>query len=81
MAFISIEQVGLVEDQNHWDAIGFCRCQETVDEGRGGLGVVDSDQQEGLVDVGGEDVALFGEVLGATDDVILTVFDFRNKIF
>ena len=76
---VGVKAVGLVEDQDHRDAIGLSGGQETVDEGRRGLGVVDGDQQEGLVDVGGDNVALFGEVLGATHYIILSVFDFRNE--
>ena len=72
---VGVKAVGLVEDQHHRDAIGLGGGQETVDEGRGGLGIVDRDHQEGLIDVGGDNVALFGEVLGATDDVVATVFD------
>ena len=56
VAFVSIEQVGLVEDQHHRHTIGFCGGQETVDEGGGGLGIDDRDYQEGLIDVGGQDV-------------------------
>ena len=77
--FVGIEAVGLVEDQDHRDAIGLSGGQETVDEGCGGLGVVDGDQQECLIDVGGNNMTLFGEVLGATDNIVLSVFDFRNE--
>ena len=73
---VGVKAVGLVEDQDHRDAIGLSGGQETVDEGRGGLGVVDRDHQEGLVDVGGNNVALFGEVLGLADDVVASIFDF-----
>ena len=77
--FVGIKTVGLVEDQHHRNAVGLGGGQEAVDEGCGGLGVVDSDHQESLIDVGGDDVALFGEVLGATHYIILSVFDFRNE--
>ena len=72
---VGVKAVGLVEDQDHRDAIGLSGGQETVDEGRGGLGIVDRDHQEGLVDVCGNNVALFGEVLRLADDVVATVFD------
>ena len=76
---VGVKAVGLVEDQDHRDAIGLSGGQEAVDEGCGGLGVVDRDHQEGLVDVGGDDVALFGEVLRTTDNIVLSVFNFRNE--
>ena len=54
--------------------IGFGGSQETVDEGGGGLGIDDCDYQEGLIDVGGQDVALLGEVDALADDVVTAGF-------
>ena len=75
-----VEEVSLVEDQHHRHPIGFGGSQETVDEGGGGLGIDDRDYQEGLIDVGGQDVALFGEVDALADDVVTAGFDIGDKI-
>ena len=69
------EEVELVEGQDHGHAIGLRAGQETVDEGGACLRVVDRDDKQGLIDVGGEDVALFAEVGGSADDVVAPVAD------
>ena len=69
------EEVELVEGQDHGHAIGLRASQETVDEGGACLRVVDRDDKQGLIDVGGEDVALFAEVGGSADDVVAPVAD------
>ena len=56
--FIIGKQVALVEYQCHWNAIGLCTGEETVDEGGGCLGIVHGDNKERLVDVGCDDMAL-----------------------
>ena len=79
MQHLLIKEVGLVEDEHHRHTIGLCGGQETVDEGGGGLGIDDRDYQEGLIDVGGQDVALFGEVDALADDIITTGFNLGDK--
>ena len=69
------EEVEFVEGQDHGHAIGLRAGQETVDEGGACLRVVDRDDKQGLIDVGGEDVALFAEVGGSADDVVAPVAD------
>lgn len=69
------EEVELVEGQDHGHAIGLRAGQETVDKGGACLRVVDRDDKQGLIDVGGEDVALFAEVGGSADDVVAPVAD------
>ena len=56
-ALIVVEQVVLVEHQHHRYAVGLGRGEEAVDEGGGSLGIVDRDQEEGLVYIGGDDMA------------------------
>ena len=74
-AFVVGQIVHFVEHQHDGDAIGFGRSQEAVDESGAGLGARQGGHQEGLVDVGGEDVALFGEVGSFADDVVAAWVD------
>ena len=69
------EQVGLVEDQYHRHAVSLSRSEETVDEGGGGLRMAHGDDKEHLVDIGGNDVALLGEVLRLAHNVVAPVLD------
>ena len=57
------EQVGLVKHQYHRYAVGLSRGEKAVDKRRGGLGMSHGDDQHRLVEVGSDDVALFGQVL------------------
>ena len=76
---VGIEQVGLVEDEDDGHAIGLGRSEEAVDEGGGGLRIVDGDNQQRLIDIGGDDVALLGEIDALADDVVATVLDVSNE--
>ena len=71
------EYVHLIKYKYHGYAIGLGGCQETVDERGGGLRTADGDDEQCLIDVGSEDVALLGEVDALADDVVAAVFDFR----
>ena len=81
MGLVGIEQIGLIEDQNDGHAIGFCRGQETVDEGGGGLGTAHGDDEQCLVDIGSDDVALLGEIDALADDVVTAVVDVDDPTF
>ena len=81
MSFIVSEQVGLIKYKNDGYAIGFGRCQETVDERGAGLWLADGDDQQGLVDVSRQDVALFREVDALADDVVATIGNLGNPPF
>ena len=80
-ALVGIEQVGLVEDEDHRHPISLSRCQKAIDEGSGGLRVVDSDHQKRLIDIRRQDMTLFGEVLRLADDVVTAVFDLGDETF
>ena len=70
---VGTEQVGFVEHQHHGDAVGLGGGQKAVDEGGGGFGIVDGDDEKRLVNVGGQNVALLGEVRRLSDDVVAAV--------
>ena len=77
--FLRGEKVGLVEDEDYRDAIGLSRSQEPVDKGSRGLGVIDSDHQESLIDISRNDMTLFGKVDTLADDIVPTVLNVSNK--
>ena len=70
--------VSLVEHQDDGHAISLGRGQEAVDERGGGLGAADGDDEQRLIDVGSQDMALLREVDGLADDVVATVVDADN---
>ena len=72
-------QVGLVEDQYYRNPVSLSRCQVAVDESGGGYRIRDSGDQEGLIDIGCDDMGLLGEILGSPDDVIFPFMDFINQ--
>ena len=76
MQLVVGEQVGLIEYKYYGHAIGLGRRQETVDEGGGGLRAADGDDEQCLIDIGSEDMALLGKVDALADDVVATVLDF-----
>ena len=76
---VFIVEVGLVEEQDGGDAVGFGRGQEAVDEGGRSLRIVDGDDEHALVEVGGDDVRLLREVGRAADDVVLAVLYLGDK--
>ena len=77
--FLGREEVCLVKNQDDWDTIGLSRSEEPVDKGRRGLGVVDCDYEEGLIDIGCNDMTLFGEVDAFADDIVPTVLYVSNE--
>lgn len=78
---VLVEQVGFIKNKGYGHAVGFCRCQEAVDEGEGGLWMVDGDDKECLIDIGGDDMTLFGEIGRLADDVVAAIFNFSNPTY
>ena len=76
---VGLPIVCFVESEDDGHTIGFSGGQEAVDECGGGFGARDSHHQQCLVDIGGEDVALFGEVGGFADDVVAALVNFCDK--
>lgn len=52
---------------------------KAVDECSGGFRIIHCYHQHALVEVGGKDMRLFGQVGRTSDDVILPVFDFIDE--
>ena len=80
MPLVVRQQVGLVENQNDGYAIGFGRGQKTVDECRGRLGLADGDDEQCLVDIGCQDMALLGQVDRLADNVVPAILYFINPV-
>ena len=80
MGFLIAEHIALVENKYYRNAVGLGRSQEAVDECRAGLRTSYGNDQQRLVDIGSEDMALLREVDGLTDDVVLTILNFRNPV-
>lgn len=74
------EQIYLIKDKERAHAIGLAGREEAVDEGSGSDGVVDGDDKRYLVDVSGEDMTLFAQVRGTTDDVVPPLFDLLDPV-
>ena len=70
-----VEEVYLVEKQQHRHSIRLRRGEEAIDKDSTCLGVDERDDKHSQVDVGGNDVALLGEVAGLADDVVPPVLD------
>ena len=70
---VIVEQVGLVEHQDHGYPIGFSSGEEAVDESSGCFWLLDGDDEKCLVEVGCDDLALFGEIRRFAYDVVLAV--------
>ena len=78
--FVIVQQVRLVEYEYHGYTVCFGRSEEAVDERGGGLWLHDRNKQKRLVNVGGNDMALFSEVDALADDVVAAVLNLHNKI-
>ena len=76
---ISIEQIGLVEDEDDGHAIGFGRGKKTIDEGGRGLGIVDGNDEQRLIDIGGDDMTLLGEVDALADDIVAAILNLGDE--
>ena len=75
LLFFTVEKICLVKEQDNGHVVGLCRSKEAVNESRGCLRVYYRNNKYGLVDIGGENVALPTEVLRTADDVVTTVAD------
>jgi len=71
--FVVGEHVSLVEHQDHRHTISLGSSQEPVYEGGGSLRIVDRHDEQRLIDVGGEYMALLAQVWRLTDDVVAPV--------
>ena len=81
MRLVGIKQISLIENKDDGHAIGFGRGQETVNESGGGLGIVDGDDKQRLIDIGSNDMALLGEIDALADDVVAAVVDVDDPPF
>lgn len=68
---IGVEKVDLVDNDNSRNTVGFGGGKETVDERGGRDRVEEGHHKHGTVNVSGEDMRLFREVAGSTDDIVL----------
>ncbi len=73
--FVGIEEVGLVDDDDGRNVVCLGGSEETVDEGSAGLRMLDGDDQNDGIQIGGKDVRLLGEVDGLADDVVAPFLD------
>ena len=76
---VGIEDIRLVEHQDHGHAISLGRSQETVDEGGGSLGVDNGNHEDSLIDIGRNDVTLLGEVDALADDVVAAILNLGDE--
>ncbi|ERJ70768.1 hypothetical protein HMPREF1553_00012 [Porphyromonas gingivalis F0568] len=67
--------VYFVEYKNNRYAIGFCRCEETIDKDGGSHRIVDGTDQHGSIQIGSQYMGLFREVAGSPDDIIASGMD------
>ena len=81
MAFLVTQHIALIKYKYYGHAIGLSRSQEAVNEGGAGLWFDNGDDQQGLVDISREDMALLGEVDAFADDVVLAVGNLRDPAF
>ena len=77
--FVVIEDVHLIKYKDDRYAICLGRGKEAVDEGGGGLGIIDRDHQHCLIDIGGNDMTLLGEIGRLADDIVAAVGNVGDK--
>ena len=73
MTLLVGEYVGLVEHQHRRHAVSLSRSEEAVDEDGACLRIVHRNDEESLVDVGSDDMALLAEVLRLAYDIVAAV--------
>ena len=69
------KQVGFIKHQYHGHAVSLGRSQEAVDESGRGLRIIDCNNEESLVYIGRNDMALLTQVLRLAYDIVASVFD------
>ena len=79
MQFLFREKVVLIKHKDDRHAISLGTGQESINKSGGSLRIVDSDHQQGLIDVGGEDMTLFTEIRRLSDNIITPILNSRNK--
>lgn len=77
--FVVIEDVHLIKYKDNRYAICLGRGKKAIDEGCGGLGIIDRDHQHCLIDIGGNDMTLLGEIRRLTDDIVAAVGYLSDK--
>ena len=59
---LAVVQIAFIEDQGGRNPVGFCSHKESIDEARAGFWADHGNDKKSPVQVGGDDVALFGQV-------------------
>ena len=77
--FVVIEDVHLIKYKDNRYAICLGRGKKAIDEGCGGLGIIDRDHQHCLIDIGGNDMTLLGEIRRLSDDLVAAVGYLSDK--
>ena len=73
--FFGNKQIHLVESEHGWYLIGLGCGEETIDKGGTGHGIGQCNHKHSLVQVGGNDLELLGEIAGAADYVVAPRLD------
>ena len=73
------EPVRLVEHQHHRNLVGLGRCQEAIDEDGARLRIIHRDDEHRLIDVGGQNMALFAQVLRLANDIVSALINARDE--
>ena len=79
MSLFLREQVGFIKHQYHGQAVSLGRSQEAVDESGRGLRIIDCNNEESLVYIGRNDMALLTQVLRLAYDIVASVFDSADE--
>ena len=78
-AFIGFEIIDFVERNGYGHTVCFGRGNETVDKRSACFRSCHGDDEQGEVDVGGENMALLREVRSFADDVVSSFVDFGDE--
>jgi hypothetical protein len=78
---VIVEQVYLIEYKDDGYTVSFGRGQKAVNECGAGLWLGNGDNEQCLVNIGCQNVALLREVDAFADDVVLAILNLRNPAF